>query len=131
MRIGIPICEDIWTEWGDYEDVVECLAETGAELMIVPNGSPYSRDKDDVRLNLAVARVTESGVEREPDLHRVGEQVDEIGERALHGFLALGDSPRQGSAVAMAGAASMVSSSRSRRETRRTISPACSDCATT
>ena len=58
VRIGIPICEDIWTEWGDYEDVVECLAETGAELMIVPNGSPYSRDKDDVRLNLAVARVT-------------------------------------------------------------------------
>src|SRR5262244_3263890 len=62
VRIGIPICEDIWTEWGEYEDVVECLAETGAELMIVPNGSPYSRDKDDVRLNLAVARVTESGV---------------------------------------------------------------------
>src|SRR6266702_702263 len=62
VRIGIPICEDIWTEWGDYEDVVECLAETGAELMIVPNGSPYSRDKDDVRLNLAVALVTESGV---------------------------------------------------------------------
>ena len=62
VRIGIPICEDIWTEWGDYEDVVECLAETGAELMIVPNGSPYWRDKEDVRLNLAVARVTESGV---------------------------------------------------------------------
>ncbi len=60
VRIGMPICEDIWTEWGDYEDVVECLAETGAELMVVPNGSPYSRDKDDVRLNIAVARVTES-----------------------------------------------------------------------
>jgi NAD+ synthase len=60
VRIGMPVCEDIWTEWGDYEDVVECLAETGAELMIVPNGSPYSRDKDDVRLNIAVARVTES-----------------------------------------------------------------------
>jgi NAD+ synthase len=60
VRIGLPVCEDIWTEWGDYEDVVECLAETGAELMIVPNGSPYSRDKDDVRLNIAVARVTES-----------------------------------------------------------------------
>ena len=62
VRIGLPICEDIWTEWGDYEDVVECLAETGAELMIVPNGSPYSRDKDEMRLNIAVARVTESGV---------------------------------------------------------------------
>src|SRR5712691_7390628 len=60
VRIGVPVCENIWTEWGDYEDVVECLAETGAELLVVPNGSPYSRDKDDVRLNLAVARATES-----------------------------------------------------------------------
>jgi NAD+ synthase len=62
VRIGGPICEDIWTEWGNYEDVVECLGETGTELMIVPNGSPYARDKDELRLNIAVARVTESGV---------------------------------------------------------------------
>jgi NAD+ synthase len=62
VRIGVPICEDIWTEWGNYEDVVECLGETGTELMIVPNGSPYARDKDELRLNIAVARVTESGV---------------------------------------------------------------------
>jgi NAD+ synthase len=57
VRIGIPICEDIWGA-----EVVECLAETGAELMIVPNGSPYWRNKDDVRLNIAVARVTESSL---------------------------------------------------------------------
>jgi NAD+ synthase len=62
VRIGAPICEDIWTEWGEYEDVVECLAETGTELLIVPNGSPYNRAKDEVRLNVAVARVTESGL---------------------------------------------------------------------
>jgi NAD+ synthase len=55
VRIGIPICEDIWGT-----DVVETLTETGTELMIVPNGSPYARDKDDVRLNIAVARITES-----------------------------------------------------------------------
>jgi NAD+ synthase len=60
VRLGVPICEDIWTEWGDYENVVECLAETGAELLVVPNGSPYARDKEDARLNIAVARVTES-----------------------------------------------------------------------
>ncbi len=60
VRLGLPICEDIWTDWGDYENVVECLAETGAELLVVPNGSPYWRDKDEVRLNIAVARVTES-----------------------------------------------------------------------
>ena len=63
VRIGVPICEDIWTDESPaYENVVECLAETGAEILIVPNGSPYARDKDDVRLNVAVARVTECGL---------------------------------------------------------------------
>jgi NAD+ synthase len=62
VRLGVPICEDIWTEWGAYEDVVECLVETGAEILVVPNGSPYSRGKGDQRLNVAVARVTESGL---------------------------------------------------------------------
>src|SRR5499427_4749155 len=57
VRIGIPICEDIWGP-----DVVECVTETGGEIMLVPNGSPYWRDKTDVRLNIAVARVTESGL---------------------------------------------------------------------
>ena len=57
VRTAIPICEDIWKE-----EVVETLAETGSELMIVPNGSPYWRGKDEVRLNTAVARVTESGL---------------------------------------------------------------------
>ena len=62
VRLGLPICEDTWTDWGDYENVVECLAETGAELLIVPNGSPYWRDKAEVRLNVTVARVTEAGL---------------------------------------------------------------------
>src|SRR6202020_2248530 len=38
------------------------LAETGAEIIVVPNGSPYARDKNDLRLSIAVARVTESGL---------------------------------------------------------------------
>jgi NAD+ synthase len=62
VRLGLPICEDTWIDWGDYENVVECLAETGAELLVVPNGSPYWRDKAEVRLNVAVARVTEAGL---------------------------------------------------------------------
>src|SRR6266568_8828663 len=57
VRLGLPVCEDIWGA-----EVVECLAETGAELLIVPNGSPYWRDKDTTRLNVAVARITESGL---------------------------------------------------------------------
>jgi NAD+ synthase len=63
VRIGVPICEDIWMEESaEYENVVECLAETGAEILIVPNGSPYVRDKNDTRLSISVARVTESGL---------------------------------------------------------------------
>ena len=62
VRLGLPVCEDIWTDWGDYENVVECLAETGAEILVVPNGSPYWSDKAEVRLNMSVARVTEFGL---------------------------------------------------------------------
>src|SRR5262249_60618202 len=63
VRIGVPICEDIWLdESEDYENVVETLAETGAEIILVPNGSPYARNKGDVRLSVATARVTESGL---------------------------------------------------------------------
>jgi NAD+ synthase len=63
VRVGVPICEDIWLEESeDYENVVECLAETGAEIVVVPNGSPYARDKGDIRLSIAVARVTETSL---------------------------------------------------------------------
>ena len=57
VRIGIPICEDIWGA-----EVVECLTETGGEILLVPNGSPYWRGKTEHRLNIAVARVVESGL---------------------------------------------------------------------
>jgi NAD+ synthase len=63
VRVGVPICEDTWLEESeDYENVVECLAETGAEILVVPNGSPYARGKTDIRLGISVARVTESGL---------------------------------------------------------------------
>ena len=57
VRIGVPICEDIW-----YSDVIECLEETGAELLLVPNGSPYEADKLDARLQLVLNRIRESGL---------------------------------------------------------------------
>ncbi len=57
VRLGLPICEDIWGE-----EVVECLVETGAELLIVPNGSPYWRDKDDLRLNVALKHIVAHGL---------------------------------------------------------------------
>lgn len=57
VRIGVPICEDIWKG-----DVVECLSETGAEFLLVPNGSPFEAAKEETRLNIAIARVVESGL---------------------------------------------------------------------
>ena len=56
VRIGIPICEDIWGP-----EPVECIAETGGEILLVPNGSPYRRGVIDERLNVAVARGTAVG----------------------------------------------------------------------
>jgi len=57
VRLGVLICEDMWTP-----DVAECLAETGAEILLVPNGSPYEEGKWDARLSLAMARVVETGL---------------------------------------------------------------------
>jgi NAD+ synthase len=57
VRIGVPICEDVWTS-----DVVECISETGGEILLVPNGSPYEVGKTDVRVQHGVKRVIESGL---------------------------------------------------------------------
>ena len=55
ISIGVPICEDIWKE-----EVCECLQETGAEILIVPNGSPFTHNKYNQRMNVAVSRITET-----------------------------------------------------------------------
>ena len=57
VRIGVPICEDIWKD-----EVAECLAECGAEILISLNGSPFDWPKPDRRMIVAVARVTETGL---------------------------------------------------------------------
>ena len=57
LRLGLPVCEDIW-----FEQVCECLLETGAEILVVPNGSPYWRGKAEVRQQVAIARVVETGL---------------------------------------------------------------------
>ena len=72
IRIGCPICEDAW-----HPEVAETLAETGAELLIVPNGSPYYRGKFDVRLSRMVARVVETGLPL-VYLNMVGGQDDQM-----------------------------------------------------
>ncbi len=72
VRIGTPICEDAW-----HEDVTETLAETGAEILLVPNGSPYFRSKYDRRVNLMVSRVIETKLPL-IYLNMVGAQDDQI-----------------------------------------------------
>ena len=55
VKIGVPVCEDIWSE-----EACQALAQAGAELLIVPNGSPYWMDKHDVRYGVAETRVAET-----------------------------------------------------------------------
>jgi NAD+ synthase len=57
ISIGVPICEDIWKP-----DVVRHLASAGAELLIVPNASPYWRGKSHHRTEIARQRVQETGL---------------------------------------------------------------------
>ena len=55
VRLGVMVCEDMW-----FPDVAECLQESGAELFVVLNGSPFESDKTDERIAHAVGRITES-----------------------------------------------------------------------
>lgn len=57
VRLGVPICEDTWTD-----EVCECLEETGAEILLVPNASPYNREKTEERMQLMISRVVETGL---------------------------------------------------------------------
>lgn len=57
VRLGVPICEDIWVS-----EVAETLAETGAEALLVPNGSPFELNKLDQRMQIAAARIGETGL---------------------------------------------------------------------
>ena len=72
LRIGSPICEDAW-----HSEVCETLAETGAQILLVPNGSPYHRGKPSVRTNLMVARVIETGLPL-VYLNMIGGQDDQV-----------------------------------------------------
>jgi len=55
VRLGLPICEDIWTP-----DVIECLSESGAEMIIALNASPFEAGKTDRRVAHAVSRAVEA-----------------------------------------------------------------------
>jgi NAD+ synthase len=71
VRLGLPVCEDIW-----LEAVCAHLQDKGAEILLSPNGSPFELDKDDRRLALVRNRVVETGLPL-AYLNRVGGQ-DEL-----------------------------------------------------
>ena len=87
LTIGTPVCEDAW-----HPDVAEALQESGAEILLVPNGSPYYRDKWDRRVGVMVARTVETGLPL-VYLNMVGGQDDQVFDGASfvlnpHGDLA-------------------------------------------
>jgi NAD+ synthase (glutamine-hydrolysing) len=57
VEVAIAICEDLWQDGGP----VSVCRRSGAGLLVVPNASPYERDKEDVRLDLVVRRAREAG----------------------------------------------------------------------
>jgi NAD+ synthase len=57
VQLGVPVCEDIWKQ-----DVCAALRDTGADILCVPNGSPFEAGKEDVRIKLAASRVHETGL---------------------------------------------------------------------
>lgn len=80
VRIGIPICEDIW-----HPDVCAHLTLRGAEIMLCPNGSPYWTDKQHIRKDLVRARVAEDGVPM-LYLNQVGGQDELVFDGASFGM---------------------------------------------
>jgi len=57
VTVGVPVCEDIWSP-----HVCRALAERGAEILLCPNGSPYWRNKQQVRWDLVRRRIGETGL---------------------------------------------------------------------
>ncbi len=80
VRIGVPICEDIWGP-----DPVECILETGGEILLVGNASPYERDNLLIRQNVALSRVVESGLPL-IYLNMIGGQDEVVFEGASFGL---------------------------------------------
>ena len=72
LSLGSPVCEDAW-----HPKVAGALAAAGAEVLLVPNGSPYRRGKLDLRLGVTRARVAETGLPL-VYLNAVGGQDDQL-----------------------------------------------------
>lgn len=72
VRIGAAICEDAW-----YDDPCETLAETGAEILLTANGSPYHRGKHETRIQAMVAQTVATALPL-IYLNMIGGQDDQL-----------------------------------------------------
>ncbi|HEU0162777.1 MAG TPA: NAD+ synthase, partial [Rhizomicrobium sp.] len=105
VMLGVPVCEDIWTQ-----DVTAALADAGAQILLVPNGSPFEAGKEDVRIGLAKSRVAETGLPL-VYLNQVGGQDEVVYDGASFVLNADG-----GMAVAMPGWQEQVTITEWRRD---------------
>lgn len=85
VKIGVPICEDIWKK-----PVCIALQQRGAEMLLCPNGSPYWRDKHHTRRELVRARIAETGLPL-LYLNQVGGQDELVFDGASFGMDATGN----------------------------------------
>ena len=58
VKLGVPICEDIWTDG----TICSHLASQGAQILVVPNGSPFSTHKREARTKIVEQRIKETGL---------------------------------------------------------------------
>ncbi len=85
IKIGLPICEDIW-----HEPVCKALVKKGAEILLCPNGSPYWKNKHYQRRELVRSRVKETGLPL-LYLNQVGGQDELVFDGASFGYNAKGE----------------------------------------
>ena len=57
MKVGLAICEDIW-----WPEVCDTQAESGAEIIVSLNASPFDEAKQDGRMSHVIARITETNL---------------------------------------------------------------------
>ncbi|MFD2353617.1 nitrilase-related carbon-nitrogen hydrolase [Nonomuraea ferruginea] len=57
VDVAVAVCEDLWQDGGP----VAVVGQAGAGLLVVPNASPYEKEKDDIRLELCARRAREAG----------------------------------------------------------------------
>ncbi|CAB3773545.1 NAD+ synthase [Paraburkholderia humisilvae] len=57
VKYGIVICEDVW-----HASAAQLAKAAGAQVLLVPNGSPYHMNKEAVRIEILRARIRETGL---------------------------------------------------------------------